>query len=80
MLRSFACYISFLLTITLAGCASSISQAVSGKPGIKSIDIVLQTKTVTVVTDDEVTFDIVPAMIKEAGKEVQGGKLVVPGE
>ncbi|KFY02598.1 hypothetical protein V490_00451 [Pseudogymnoascus sp. VKM F-3557] len=63
--------------MSCGGCASSISEAVSGKSGIKSVDIVLETKTVTVVVDDEVTFDIVPAMIKEAGKEVYGGKLVV---
>ncbi|KAH7378625.1 iron copper transporter [Cadophora sp. MPI-SDFR-AT-0126] len=63
--------------MSCGGCASTIKEAVNGKPGVKSIDIALETQTVTVVTDDEVTFDIVPAMIKQAGKEVQGGKLVV---
>ncbi|PVH78955.1 hypothetical protein DL98DRAFT_655824 [Cadophora sp. DSE1049] len=66
--------------ISCGSCASSIKQAVNGKPGIKSIDIALETQTVTVVTDDDVTFDIVPAMIKQAGKEVQGGKLLGRGE
>ena len=64
----------------MPGCASAINQAVNGQPGVQSIDVALKTKTVTVVTDDDVTFDIVPAMIKEAGKEVTGGKLVVSGD
>jgi len=64
--------------MSCGGCKSSISQAVSGMSGVQSVNIDIESQTVTVTADDRVTFDMIPASLKTIGKEVNAGKLVVP--
>jgi len=46
--------------------------------GVQSVNIDIESQTVTVTADDRVTFDMIPASLKTIGKEVNAGKLVVP--
>ena len=46
--------------------------------GVQSVNIDIESQTVTVTADDRVTFDMIPASLKTIRKEVNAGKLVVP--
>lgn len=68
------------MNLRMQGCASSVKRLVIGVPGVKSVDSSVEAQSVTVVTDDGVTFEAISQAIQASGKEVQGGEVISDGE
>ena len=64
----------------MQGCATSVKRSAIGVPGEKAVDSSVEAQSVTVVTDDGVTFKAISQAIQASGKEVQGGEVISDGE
>lgn len=63
----------------MIGCASTVKKAVTALPTVESVETSVEKQTVMVKVEDDLTFDQVKLAIQNAGKRVNGGR-VVDGE
>ena len=62
---------SYVVTgMTCAHCVNAVTEEVSAVGGVTRVDIDLESGRLTVVSDDEVSFDLVSAAVDEAGYSV----------
>lgn len=64
------------LTSSSSGCASSVRKAIAPIAGVRSIDIDLETQTVSVVVEEGLPLNAISQAITAAGKEVKGEEVV----
>lgn len=55
--------------MSCAHCVQAIQQAVAALPGVQTVEVMLETKTVTVAHTPDVTSDAIVAAITDAGYE-----------
>ena len=53
--------------MTCGHCVQAVTDEISELPGVESVDVVLDTGAVTVVSDQPLTEDAVAAAVDEAG-------------
>lgn len=56
--------------MTCGHCVASVTEEVSEIPGVRSVDVVLETGVVTVVAETALTDDAVRAAVEEAGYQL----------
>ena len=56
--------------MTCGHCVASVTEEVGEVPGVESVDVVLETGTVTVTSTDPVDDDAVRAAVEEAGYQL----------
>lgn len=56
--------------MTCGHCVSSVSEEVRDIPGVEDVDVVLETGSVTVTSDQPVDHDAVRAAVEEAGYQL----------
>ncbi|KAF2178467.1 hypothetical protein K469DRAFT_599362 [Zopfia rhizophila CBS 207.26] len=62
--------------MSCGGCASSVRKAIVPIAGVRSIDIDLETQTVSAVVEDGVPLNAISQAITAAGKEVKSEQVV----
>ncbi|EWY79725.1 hypothetical protein FOYG_17120 [Fusarium oxysporum NRRL 32931] len=65
--------------MSCGGCASAVRKAVTALPDVQSVETSVEKQKVNVIVADDVTFDQVKLVIQNAGKRVNGGR-VIEGE
>ena len=53
--------------MTCGHCVQAVTDEISELPGVESVDVVLDTGAVTVVSDQPLTEDVVAVAVDEAG-------------
>ena len=56
--------------MTCGHCAASVSEEVQEIPGVREVDVVVETGAVTVTSDEPVEADAVKAAVEEAGYQL----------
>ncbi|KAK3671886.1 Cytosolic copper metallochaperone [Recurvomyces mirabilis] len=64
----------FNVTMTCGGCSGAVERVLKKLDGVKSYDVSLDTQTVTVQTEESVTYATVLEKIKKTGKAVNSGE------
>ena len=56
--------------MTCGHCAASVSEEVKEIPGVREVDVVVETGAVTITSDEPVGADKVKAAVEEAGYQL----------
>ncbi|HET6654502.1 MAG TPA: heavy metal-associated domain-containing protein [Nocardioides sp.] len=56
--------------MTCGHCAASVSEEVEEIPGVRDVDVVVETGAVTITSDEPVEADAVKAAVEEAGYQL----------
>jgi copper ion binding protein len=56
--------------MTCAHCVASVTEEVAELPGVRSVDVVLETGTLTVEAEPALTDDAVRAAVEDAGYQL----------
>ena len=56
--------------MTCGHCAASVSEEVKEIPGVREVDVVVETGAVTITSDEPVDADKVKAAVEEAGYQL----------
>ncbi len=56
--------------MTCGHCVASVTEEVQEIPGVRAVDVVLETGAVTITSDEPVEADAVKAAVEEAGYQV----------
>ena len=56
--------------MTCGHCAASVSEEVQEIPGVRDVDVVVETGAVTITSDEPVDADAVKAAVEEAGYQL----------
>ena len=56
--------------MTCGHCAASVSEEVQEIPGVREVDVVVETGAVTITSDQPVEADAVKAAVEEAGYQL----------
>ena len=56
--------------MTCGHCAASVSEEVQEIPGVRDVDVVVETGAVTITSDEPVDGDAVKAAVEEAGYQL----------